>query len=191
MCLDVYEKRFKKDGGKILRTFKGSELEGLEYETCFPELEKQNFVHKIVLWEDVSNEDGSGVVHIAPGCGAEDFDLGAKIGLPIVIPVDENGVFYDGFGFYSGKKTDEVPELVFEELKKRGKLYFTHKIKHSYPFCWRCKEDIIFRLDKGFAIAVDDLRPKLIENAKKVLARKYVKLEYIKKKILRFTTTFL
>ena len=168
MCLDVYTKRFKKDGGKILRTFKGSELEGLEYETCFPELEKQNFVHKIVLWEDVSNEDGSGVVHIAPGCGAEDFDLGAKIGLPIVIPVDENGVFYDGFGFYSGKKTDEVPKLVFEELKKRGKLYFTHKIKHSYPFCWRCKEDIIFRLDKGYAIAVAELRPKLIENAKKV-----------------------
>ena len=168
MCLDVYEKRFKKDGGKILKTFKGKELDGLEYETCFPELEKQDFVHKIVLWEDVSNEDGSGVVHIAPGCGAEDFDLGMKIGLPIVIPVDENGVFYEGFGFYSGKKTDEVPKLVFEELKKRGKLYFTHKIKHSYPFCWRCKEDIIFRLDKGYAIAVDELRPKLIANAKKV-----------------------
>lgn len=168
MCLEVYEKRFKNDGGKVLSTFKGTELEGIEYETCFPEFEKQQFVHKIVLWEDVTSEDGSGIVHIATGCGAEDFDLGVSLGLPVVIPIDENGVFFEGFGFHSGKTTDEVPSLVFDELKKRGKLYLVHKIKHSYPFCWRCKEDIVFRLDKGFAIAVDELRPRLIENAKKV-----------------------
>lgn len=168
MCLDVYNKRFSKDNGTILKTFKGTELEGLEYETCFPEFERQDFPHKVVLWDMVDNVEGSGVVHIAPGCGVEDFELGQTLSLPVVTPIDENGVFYNGFGFYTGKKANEVANMVFEELKKRDKLYFTHKIKHSYPFCWRCKEDIVFRLDQGWAIAVDELRSKLIENAKKV-----------------------
>lgn len=168
MCLDVYERRFKKENGEILNTFKGTELEGEVYETCFPEFEKQNFEHKVVLWDEVTAEDGSGIVHIAPGCGVEDFELGERLGIPKITPVDQSGIFYEGYGFYTGKCTDEVNEMVFDELEKRNKLYFSHKIKHSYPFCWRCKQDIIFRLDQGWSIAVDELRPRLIANAKKV-----------------------
>ena len=164
-----YKQKFAgKDGVTLLDTFKGSDLEGLEYETCFPEIAEQSFAHKIVLWDEVTDTDGCGVVHIAPGCGAEDFMLGEEIGLPRIIPVDEYGTFYDGFSFLSGLNAQECKELVFDELKKRNKLFYTHKFKHSYPVCWRCKREIIFRLVKEWAIAVDELRPRLIANAKKV-----------------------
>ncbi|MGE5456232.1 MAG: isoleucine--tRNA ligase [Ignavibacteriales bacterium] len=169
MCLDVLNNRFKKDEKTILETFKGSTLEGLEYETCFPELPEQSkIVHKVVLWDEVSKEDGSGIVHIAPGCGAEDFELGQSLGLDIIVPIDENGIILENFGFLSGKKAKEVNEIVFEELKKQNKLYFTHKITHSYPYCWRCKEDILFRLGREWAIDVDVVREQLIDNANKV-----------------------
>jgi isoleucyl-tRNA synthetase len=157
-----------KEGVTLLDTMTGADLEGLEYETCFPEIEEQNFAHKIVLWDEVADDEGCGVVHIAPGCGAEDFALGESIGLPKIIPVDEYGIFYNGFSFLSGLDAQECRQLVFDELKSRGKLFYTHKYKHSYPVCWRCKKEIIFRLGKEWAISVDELRPKLIENAKKV-----------------------
>ena len=157
-----------KEGVTLLGTMKGTDLEGLEYETCFPEMEQQNFAHKIVLWDEVADDEGCGVVHIAPGCGAEDFALGESLGLPKIIPVDEYGIFYDGFGFLSGVDAQESRQMVFDELKNRGKLFYTHKYKHSYPVCWRCKKEIIFRLGKEWAIAVDELRPRLIANANKV-----------------------
>ena len=157
-----------KDGVTLLDTMKGTDLAGKEYETCFPEMDEQNFAHKIVLWDEVADDEGCGVVHIAPGCGAEDFALGESIGLPKIIPVDEYGIFYKGFSFLSGLDAQECRALVFEELKKRNKLFYTHKYKHSYPVCWRCKKEIIFRLGKEWAIAVDELRPRLIANANKV-----------------------
>ena len=167
--LNYYKQKFEgKDGVELLDTFKGTDIAGLEYETCFPEMNEQNFAHKIVPWDEVDDEEGCGVVHIAPGCGAEDFALGESIGLPKIIPVDEYGIFYDGFGFLSGLDAQNCRQIVFEELKKRGKLFYTHKYKHSYPICWRCKKEIIFRLGKEWAIAVDELRPRLIANAQKV-----------------------
>ena len=167
--LNYYKQKFEgKDGVELLATMSGKDLDGLEYETCFPEIGEQDFAHKIVLWDEVADDEGCGVVHIAPGCGAEDFALGESIGLPKIIPVDEYGIFYDGFSFLSGLDAQGCRDLVFEELKKRGKLFYTHKYKHSYPVCWRCKKEIIFRLGKEWAIAVDELRPRLIANAQKV-----------------------
>jgi isoleucyl-tRNA synthetase len=156
-------KVLKDDLIKIEKEIKGSELIGKSYQTCFEELEEQNFEHRIVEWEEVDALEGSGAVHIAPGCGAEDFELGQKLGLPNVCPVDESGIFYSNFGFFAGRDANDVAELVFEELKRRGKLYYTHKYKHRYPICWRCKKPLIFRLTKEWYIRADDIRPKLIE----------------------------
>ncbi len=167
--LNYFKQKFEgKEGVTLLDRMTGADLAGLEYETCFPEMEQQQFPHKIVLWDEVADDEGCGVVHIAPGCGAEDFALGESIGLPRIIPIDEYGIFYDGFSFLSGVDAQESRQIVFDELKKRGKLFYTHKYKHSYPVCWRCKKEILFRLVKEWAIAVDDLRPRLIANAKKV-----------------------
>lgn len=167
LCKDVYLKKFK--DYDVVETYKGKDLDGLLYETCFSDLDCQKDVlHKVVLWDMVDNTEGTGVVHIAPGCGAEDFELGESLGLDKIIPIDESGYFYEGFGFLSGKCAKEVDDLVFSELEKNNKLLFTHDYKHSYPYCWRCKHDIMFRLVREWAIDVDPVREKLIENAKKV-----------------------
>ena len=158
----------------------GSELVGLTYQTCFEELEEQNFVHKIVPWEDVDAEEGSGAVHIAPGCGAEDFELGQRLSLPNVCPVDESGIFYPNFGFFAGKDAGEVSDLVFDQLKARGKLYYTHKYKHRYPICWRCKKPLIFRLTKEWYIKADEIRQQLIDAVETVVWQP----EFMKKRML-------
>ena len=158
----------------------GSELVGLTYQTCFEELEEQNFVHKIVPWEDVDAEEGSGAVHIAPGCGAEDFELGQRLSLPNVCPVDESGIFYPNFGFFAGKDAGEVSDLVFDKLKARGKLYYTHKYKHRYPVCWRCKKPLIFRLTKEWYIKADEIRQQLIDAVETVVWQP----EFMKKRML-------
>ncbi len=154
---------------KVLDIFKGSELVGLEYETFFPALPAQKDVtHRIVAWDDVTPGEGSGIVHIAPGCGVEDFELAQTEGLVAISPVDENGEFYDDYDFLAGHFAADVPELVFEHLKKQNKLFYTHEYEHSYPVCWRCKTEVIFRLVEEWQIATDEIRPRLIEASKTV-----------------------
>lgn len=154
---------------EVLRMLKGSELVGLSYETCFPELDAQKDVdHKIVPWEDVDAEEGTGVVHIAPGCGVEDNELGKRLGLPEVMPVDDMGIFLKGFGFMTGKDSAKIAPEVFDELDKRNKLYKVMPIEHSYPVCWRCKSEVIFRLVPAWYIRTDELKPRLIKAASSV-----------------------
>lgn len=154
---------------EVVRVFKGTELAGLHYETCFPEFSAQkNVEHKIVPWADVDAAEGVGVVHIAPGCGQEDYELGQSLGLPPIMPVDDLGIFLDGFGFLSGKDSHEIADEVFEALKQRGKLYRVEPHEHSYPVCWRCKSEVIFRLVPAWYLATEELKPRLIRAAESV-----------------------
>ena len=148
---------------KVLEEFKGEKLVGLEYETCFPELEEQQFTHKIVPWEDVDSTEGCGVVHIAPGCGAEDFELGKRHNLPEICPIDDQGVMLDNCGFLAGHKTTDVVDMVVNRLDSDGKLMYAHPYKHSYPFCWRCKTDLVYKLISTWYINMDEIRPMLVK----------------------------
>lgn len=113
----------EEDKKSIVRIFKGSELVGLHYETCFPDLEKQvNIEHRIVPWDIVDLKEGTGVVHIAPGCGNEDFELGREQGLPSIMPVDDMGRFVEGFDWLSGKSADDVTDIVLEKLNEQNKV---------------------------------------------------------------------
>ncbi len=165
---------------KILETFKGSQLVGLTYETCFPELKEQQFEHKIVAWDEVDKLEGSSVVHIAPGCGAEDFELGQKLGLPEICPINEQGVMLENTGFLAGKKTTDVVDLVVNRLQDDGKLLYSHKYKHSYPFCWRCKTDLVYKLISAWFIKMDDIRPMALKAIEEV----EFKPEYAKKRMI-------
>ena len=148
---------------EILEEFSGDKLVGLEYETCFPELAIQNFTHKIYPWDQVEAGEGACVVHIAPGCGAEDFELGKVHNLPEICPINEQGIMLDDCGFIAGKKTTEVVEDVVNRLKADGKLLYAHKYKHSYPHCWRCKTDLVYKLISTWYIKMDEIRPQLLK----------------------------
>ena len=165
VCANVM-KVLKDDVVEVVKTVKGSELVGLTYETCFPELSEQQFEHKIVAWDLVDSSEGTGAVHIAPGCGDADFELGKSLNLPKVMPIDEAGIYYSNFGIFAGRNanTDELRDFVFEEMKKRQKLYYTHKYTHAYPHCWRCKNPLLFRLVDQWVIKMDELRPQLISS---------------------------
>lgn len=154
---------------KVLNILKGSELLGYEYETFFPELSVQKeIVHKIIPWDDVDANEGCGVVHIAPGCGAEDYELGKKHNLPEICPIDETGMFLEDYDFLTGKEASKVAELVFEKLKEQNKLFRIYDYTHSYPVCWRCKTEILFRLVREWYIKTDEIKPQLIEAIQKV-----------------------
>jgi len=160
----------KLDGDyEILGTVKGSELVGLHYKGPFYDLPAQQGIEtRVVPWDCVGEEEGVGVVHIAPGCGAEDYELSQELGLPVIVPIDENGYYYEGFGWLEGRFVGEVAEMIFHDLEEKGMLYKTEKYEHRYPVCWRCQEELVFRLVDEWFIACDKIRQPMIREARKV-----------------------
>ncbi len=102
--------------------------------------------HRVIPWEEVGEAEGTGIVHIAPGCGAEDFQLSKEHHLPIVAPLDEDSNFVEGFGWLTGKYVAHVADDIFKDLEKKGLLYKVEPYTHRYPTCWRCGTELVFRL---------------------------------------------
>ncbi|MDP3881274.1 MAG: isoleucine--tRNA ligase [Nanoarchaeota archaeon] len=154
----------------ILEKKKGNELEGLEYLMPYYDLEQQKeSPHKVVLWDLASGDEGTGIVHIAPGCGAEDFDLGKKIGLPAISPLNEAGIYGEGFGQFSLKKYLEVNKEVLSDLEQRRFVYKTKSYRHRYPHCWRCGNELVFRLVSEWYVKCEKIRKILLKENKKVI----------------------
>jgi isoleucyl-tRNA synthetase len=137
----------------------GSELVGWRYTGPFDYLAPGAGVeHRVVAWDEVSLDEGTGVVHIAPGCGAEDFDLGKVYDLPVLAPVDESGRFYPEYGWLAGLSTSEVADRIVNDLKQRSLLVKAGHITHRYPECWRCHTPLIFRISDDWFISVTEIR---------------------------------
>jgi isoleucyl-tRNA synthetase len=150
----------------VLREAPGSELVGLHYRGPFDELPVQQGVeHRVIAWDEVSDEEGTGIVHIAPGCGQEDFALSKVEGLAVLDPIDEFGVFRAGYGWQSGRyagrseePSAEMARAVIADLEAKGILVRSAEYQHSYPVCWRCGTELLFRLVDEWFIAMDPLR---------------------------------
>jgi len=134
-------------------------LLNLKYESLFDLPNQKNIKHFITDWKEVTPQEGTGVVHIAPGCGQEDYELGKKLGVPMPSPLNEQGHFIDNYGEFTGKYAHGVKELVFEKLKQAGAFFKTEDIIHRYPHCWRCKTKCLFRLENSWYIKTDEIRP--------------------------------
>lgn len=116
--------------------------------------------HVVIPWDEVGEDEGTGIVHIAPGCGAEDFGLGRDHKLPMIAPIDDEGIFLDGFGWLSGMYVGDVATPIFENLEKKGALYRIKEYTHRYPTCWRCKTELVFRLVDEWFISMGELYDK-------------------------------
>ena len=151
-------------GGSFTRVVRGDELVGLRYRGPFDDLPAASGIeHRVIPWDEVTMEHGTGIVHIAPGCGGEDFDLSRVHDLAVLTPVDEAGRFYNDYGWLHGQSTIEVTDQIVENLGERGLIVEAKTYEHSYPHCWRCGTPLIFRISDDWFIAVDDVREQLLE----------------------------
>ena len=154
----------------------GARLVGLRYRGPFDDLPAQRGVeHRVVAWDEVAAGEGTGLVHIAPGCGQEDFELGEREGLAVLAPLDDAGRYLESFGPFAGREALHAADDVLAALRARGLLYDQRPHRHRYPTCWRCGEELLFRLVDEWFIRADDLRPlALAANAEVVWRPDYM-----------------
>ena len=157
--------------GEVVSTVKGRDLVGLRFAGPFDELPaaaEAVAAHRVIAWAEVGEAEGTGIVHIAPGCGAEDFALSKTEGLPVLIPIDDQARYRPGYGWLEGREARDVAAEIAADLDRRGRLYRAEPYTHRYPECWRCHEEIVFRVDDEWFIGMDELRPKLKAAAREV-----------------------
>ena len=160
--------RYKQQLAKAERvgTLKGSELVGLSYEPMFPYFKhlKEKGAFRVLSGEFVSTEDGTGVVHIAPGFGQDDFEACRAYdeNFPVVCPVDEAGKFTAEVSDYAGKQVFEANEPVMQWLKQNGLLVKKEQYTHSYPFCWRTDMPLIYKAMSSWFVKVTDFRDEMV-----------------------------
>jgi isoleucyl-tRNA synthetase len=165
---------------QVLEELKGAEMEGWTYDGPFDDLPAANApggvtylneliegitataaqTHQVILWDEVGEAEGTGIVHIAPGCGAEDFELGKEHQFPLIAPIEDEGMFIDGFGWLTGMHVSDVATPIFNDLKDKGILYVVEPYTHRYPTCWRCKTELVFRLVDEWFISMGELYDK-------------------------------
>ena len=137
----------------------GTELAGNKYKLpIFPEADEEG----VFIYADyVTMEDGTGIVHTAPGHGVDDYLAGMKFGVPVIMPVDDDGRFYVGEGIgtggpFAGMEVNEANPVIIEWLRDRGMLILHEDISHSYPHCWRCHQPVIFRATNQWFVSMED-----------------------------------
>jgi isoleucyl-tRNA synthetase len=169
---------------QVLAELKGSTMEGWRYQGPFDDLpaaqkmgghlqasgtarmgaqavtSSPSQAHRVILWDEVGETEGTGIVHIAPGCGAEDFVLGKQYHLPLIAPLEEEGHFVEGFGWLSGMHVSLVAEPIFADLERKNLLYHVAPYTHRYPTCWRCATELVFRLVDEWFISMGEVYDK-------------------------------
>lgn len=169
---------FTKSKLQILEEFKGSKLKGLRYEHPFYDTLKSKYneitkkypnAFTVVLSERyVDTSSGTGLVHMAPGCGPEDYEVGKEYNIPPFNTLDEKGKYANDMGEFSGLDAKKDNQYFVEALKNRNALIAVTEVEHDYPHCWRCHNPVIFRTTTQWFFKVEDLIPKFLLQSKKV-----------------------
>ncbi len=160
---DVISSADKK--GEVIKPLTHREIENLKVKHPFIDRES-----KIVFSDIVQSDTGTGIVHIAPGHGEEDYEIGLEYNLPVLSPVDDEGKFTEEVEMWKGKNVFEANPEIIEHLKSIGALFHSEEITHSYPHCWRCKNPVIFRAKPQwfFDLKKDGLTEKAVDEIRKV-----------------------
>jgi isoleucyl-tRNA synthetase len=154
---------------KILEEFQGEILERKRYEPLyvFVKTEKEKAFY-VCLADFVSTEEGTGIVHIAPAFGADDYELSRVYNLPVVQPVDTSGRFTQEVTPWKGKFVKDADPEITQDLKDRGILYDEGMYLHTYPFCWRCESPLVYYARKSWYIKTTAYKDKLLSNNNKI-----------------------
>jgi len=159
--------RMTKNEVKVLKVVKGSELVGLKYEGAFDDLpavtrtaeESPDKFHTVIATDPlilpISTTEGTGLVHTAVSAGSEDFKLGKKYKLPMIPVIADNADYLSGLGFLSGKNAKKHPEIILDYLTEKNLAYKIERYKHRYPACWRCKTELVWKVEDEWYIAMD------------------------------------
>ncbi len=156
---------------RVLEERSGADLVGWTYRGPFDHLPavrdafaegrdgagEAGYVHRVVPWDEVGEDEGTGIVHIAPGCGAEDFGLARAEALPIVAPLDDSGHYLAAFGELAGLDAMNVAPRIVEHLEATGFFYHLEPYQHRYPHCWRCGTALIFRVVDEWYISMGEV----------------------------------
>ncbi len=193
---DLIASVFGKDYKRIVKTVKGQELVGLKYDGSFDDIpavskvkkENPNNFHTVIATDEmilpISLTEGTGLVHTAVSAGVEDFKLGKKYGLPMIPVIEDNADYRSDMGFLAGKNAKKHPEIILNYLREKDVVFKTHHYKHRYPACWRCKTELVWKVEDEWYVAMDragrkmedgrwkmenkTLRQRMIEVAKKI-----------------------
>jgi len=160
--LDTYYR--KPEQYEILKNLKGSELAGVMYEPLFDFFADNPNSFCVLVDEFVSTEDGSGIVHMAPAYGEDDYRICSAAGIPLVEPLDVDCKFTDQVPDYAGQFCKDADKQIIKDLKTAGKLIHQSTIQHSYPFCERTDTPLIYRAIDAWYVRVEDLRDDMLAN---------------------------
>lgn len=158
---------------KIVEAFKGRNLEGKKYVPVFkdawPDLEKNKKLFTVLLSDEYVNlEDGTGLVHTAPGCGDADYEIGIKNGIKPFNVIDDCGFFPKDHKLFGGLRAKKDDKKFIELIDKTGTLIHKEKISHNYAHCWRCKSPIVYKTTKQWFFRVEDLKTEMIQANRKI-----------------------
>jgi isoleucyl-tRNA synthetase len=152
----------------IIEEFPGRKLKDVEYQHPFQDKIHKYHDRRVVLSDEfVTLEDGSGLVHTAPGHGPTDFIIGKRYGIEPFSPVDEKGNYTEDAGSLAGKNVREANPLVIEIMKENGSLVHEARIRHRYPHCWRCKTPLIFLTTKQWFITISKMKEHMLSEIEK------------------------
>ncbi len=163
----LVEKVFGTSEVKVLEKQKGATFEKRKYIPLFDyyQSEYQDNAWYVITGDFVTLEDGTGIVHIAPGFGADDYEIGKKYGLPILQAIEPNGKFKKLAGTYAGMFIKDADPIIIKNLKIAGKLFKKELYEHSYPFCWRCDSPLIYIARQSWYLKTTQFKEQLIQNS--------------------------
>lgn len=153
-----------KGEGEVVASMKGGDLKGTEYHQLFSFVKPDKKAHYVITGDFVSTEDGSGIVHIAPAFGEDDYRVGKENDLPVMQPVGLDGKFKEEVVPWAGKFVKTADSEIIANLKESGKLFFSTRMKHTYPFCWRCDSPLLYYARHSWFIKTTEFKNEVIRN---------------------------